>query len=128
MGSRIVEELELLRTRWPELEYREQGRWVLLPRYSLPETCVQEEVDIAFQIKAGHPGDAPYAFYVRKPIALKNGGGFNKTTDANDPPFSGDWLKFSWRPESWQPAADVREGSNLFNWALTFRERLEQGA
>lgn len=128
MDHRIEEEVELLRTEWPELEYREGGRWVLLPGYSIPDTCVQDEADVAFQIKAGHPGDAPYGFYVRKPLDLADGDSFTNTTAVNDPPFSGDWLKFSWQPEDWQPSANLRAGSNLYNWALTFRNRLEQGA
>lgn len=128
MSRRIEEELDLLRTRWGKLGYREEGRWVLLPGYSLPDCCVQDEADIAFQIKAAHPGDAPYGFYVCKPIELVGGAGFKRTSPANDPPFLGEWLKFSWAPADWQPSADLRAGSNLLDWALSFRERLAQGA
>lgn len=124
--QRIAEELELLRSRWPDLEYREPGRWVLLPRYSTPDTCIQDQVAIVFQIKAQHPGDAPYGFYVRKPIERQDGRGFLRTTDAKDPPFEGPWVKFSWRPVEWRPAATAREGSNLYDWALTFWERLAE--
>lgn len=127
MDARIAEELGLLRERWANLDYREQGRWVLLPGYSLPDTCVQDESDVAFQIKAGHPGDGPYAFYVKRPIDLQGDGSFQKTTDASDPPFSGEWLKFSWRPENWRPAGNPREGSNLYDWAVSFWNRLSEG-
>ncbi|MEX2381221.1 MAG: E2/UBC family protein [Opitutales bacterium] len=128
MKDRVTEELDLLQQHWPELVYEEAGRWVLLPRYITPDTCVEHEVRLCFQIKPGHPGAAPYGFYVAQPITLEAGGQFGSTTSATEPPFEGKWLKFSWSPADWRPGATVRSGSNLVTWAHSFGERLAQGA
>jgi hypothetical protein len=127
MKKRLKEEIERLREYWPDLTYREGDRWVLLPRYGTPDTCEQDTVSVCFQIPVGHPGAAPYGFYVQQPITRVGGGGFNNTTTTNEPPFDGQWLKFSWRPADWRPASNIRSGANLTDWALTFRERLAQG-
>ena len=68
MEERIAQELELLRKHWPDLEYVEEGRWVRLPRYSLPKGWNRSETDVAFQILPGYPGTPPYGFYV--PVGL----------------------------------------------------------
>ena len=35
MDERIVKELELLKTKYPDLQYKEEGRWILIPAYHL---------------------------------------------------------------------------------------------
>ena len=127
MSGRIQAEIELLRQVWADLEYREEDRWVLLPHYSTPETCIEAEVAVCFQIKPGHPGDPPYAFCVRSPVTPKGGGGFRRTSPSSDPPFAGEWIKFSWSPEGWRATADLKNGSNLLNFARSFRDRLAEG-
>lgn len=127
MSSRIEDELTLLRGTWPDIEYRKDGRWVLLPSYSMPGTCAQPDAAVCFQIKPGHPGDPPYAFYVRSPISPRGGGGFQRSSPSSEPPFPGEWIKFSWSPEGWRATADPRNGSNMLNFALSFRDRLQEG-
>lgn len=128
MDERLKKEVELLSNRWPEAIYREEGRWVFLPEYQTPDTIAQEAVDICFQVRPDHPGNAPYGFYAKKPISLESGEEFDNVTQANDPPFDGEWLKFSWKPADWSPGSTVKAGSNLVNWAHTFHDRLEQGS
>ena len=129
MDERIQQELALLRGPYPELEYREEGRWVLLPAYPLPEgVWKQMEVSLAVQFPAGFPGNAPYGFHVGPPPELKAGGKINNITTSSQPPFAGTWLKFSWSMQEWRPTADLRSGSNMLNFILTIERRLEEGA
>jgi hypothetical protein len=100
---------------------------VLLPGYQTPDTIAQDAVDICFQVRTDHPGTAPYGFYVRKPIRLESGEEFNNVSHANNSPFEGEWLRFSWKPADWSPGSTVKSGSNLVNWAHTFYDRFEQG-
>lgn len=127
MDDRLEEELELLRGRWPKLEYEGNGKWVLLPGYPMPHPIEQEKSAVCFQVNDGHPRQAPYSFWVRKPIDLKSGQSFNNVKDRNDPPFEGDWLQFSWRLDDWKPGPAPKEGSNLVNWADSFHNRLKEG-
>jgi hypothetical protein len=37
-------------------------------------------------------------------------------------------MKFSWDAPAWRPTQDVEQGSNMLNYALTFTDRLKEGA
>ena len=128
MTERLRQEIELLLSRFPELEYREEDQWVLLPTFRMPAGLWDQcQVRVAFHIPAGYPGQKPYGFYVSPRILLRGGGQPNNVTDSNEPPFGGDWRKFSWDAPSWRATADVKSGDNLLNWVLTFTKRLEEG-
>jgi len=129
MSERIDQELTLLRRYFSDLEYREDGGWVLLPRHPLSSTLWNRaECAIAFQIPQGYPGNKPYAFYAQPVLELKSGASVDRSTVSQEPPFGGQWLKFSWEMLEWRPTADLQSGSNLLNFVLTFKDRLEQGA
>lgn len=129
MKERIEEELRLLRQEYPDLEYREEGRWIRLPRYRLPPGIWnREETEVCFQIPDAYPGQAPYGFYVPGGLLLK---------DTNQPPnnygpaatpFPGSWCRFSWQHDNWRATADVKSGSNLLNFVRTFKDRFKEGA
>lgn len=129
MPTRISQELELLRGVFPKLEYSEAGHWVLLPEYPLPAGMWNPGVTaLAFQIPPGLPGQAPYGFHLRLPITLASGAELKNTTASAEAPVGGEWLKFSWSPAEWRPTIDLRSGSNMLNWVLSFNERLREGA
>lgn len=127
MEDRLKEELDLLQNRWPELTYKENGRWVLLPEYPIPDTIKQDAAAVCFRVKSNYPQRAPYGFYVRKPIELESGLSFNNVKNTNKPPFDGDWLQFSWKPADWRPGPTVDSGTNLVDWSHSFHKRLKQG-
>lgn len=128
--TRAEAELELLRQFFPNLEYRAEGHWVLLPRYGVPPEggWIQTEVRAAFQMPAGLPGQAPYGFYISPNVTQSSGTAAQNTTPASEPvPWPGPWTKFSWSPESWQPGASVVAGSNMLQFAISIADRLKQG-
>ena len=129
MDDRVQQELALLRRDFPGLEYNGNGRWVLFPRYQIePDIWEQGEVAVCFQIPPGYPGQKPYGFHVSPPVQLKQGGEIRNRTSSTEPPFPGEWAKFSWDLPAWKPTADLQFGSNLLNFALSFRARFDQGA
>lgn len=126
--ERIEAEIDLLLTRYPDLEFRADGRWVHIPRYPLPPGWGAADTRIAFQIPAQYPGTPPYGFYVPVGLAF-NGQRPNNCTENNAPPFGGLWMLFSWQPEAqWVASADLLAGHNLLNWAVGFRQRFAEGA
>lgn len=129
MQERLDQELALLRTRYPDLEYAPAGQWVRIPDYPLGAGWNRAATAIAFQIPVGFPGSPPYSFYV--PSGIAHGGTTpNNYVDPapNQPPFGGGWGVFSWsHTEDWRPTADPRTGSNLLNWALGFSQRFQEG-
>jgi hypothetical protein len=128
MQQRIAEELSLLRTRYPGLEYLENGQWAKISDYPVADGWNPRSTPVVFQILPGHPGTPPYGFYV--PVGLRYQGATpnNYTEPAKQqPPFDGTWGLFSWQPSEWRPAADVRSGANLLNWVLGFATRFREG-
>ena len=129
MTERIREELNLIQQAFPNLVYVEEGRWVCLISYPLPDGWNRAATDVAFQIGDGYPTTPPYGFYVHSGIKFE-GATPNDYTDtvSYEPPFEGTWGQFSWTPNEWKPAGDVRRGSNLLKWSRGFADRFQEGA
>lgn len=129
MSERIQNELALLRTVFDSLEYRPEGHWVRLGAYAVPAGIwALSTIEVAFQIPAGLPGEAPYGFYVRPNLTLAAGGSPNNYTYPAPTAFGGDWGKFSWILDPWAPQAEIAAGSNMLDFALSFHSRLKEGA
>lgn len=130
MHERIQQELRLLRQRWPDLEYREEGNWARIPSYALPNGWNREVTEVAFAIPVGYPGTPPYGIYVPSGILFGGARPKDYTEPAPaQPPFGGTWGIFSWAPGDgqWRPAAEPVSGSNLVNWVLGFAVRFREG-
>ena len=127
MQERIDQELALLRQRYPDLEYCQQGHWIRIPDYRLPAGWNRSFTDVAFQVPVGYPGAPPYG--ICTPVGLRfNGESPDNCTLADPiPPFGGAWMRFSWQPDGWQPTANLTAGSNLLNWVVGFAERFREG-
>lgn len=129
MVERIEAEMTLIRQRFPDVVYQDEGRWVYLPSYPLPEGWNREATDVAFQISEGYPAAPPYGFYVPSGICFQGSTPDNYTDPAaSQPPFGGSWGFFSWAPIVWKPTADAPKGSNLLQWAKGFEDRFQEGA
>lgn len=128
MLTRIDEELQLLRTRFPTLEFMAAGNWVRLKSFRLPAGWNRSITDVAFQIVPSP--QAPYGIYV--PAGLQfNGTRPNNYSEpvANVPFTDTSWGLFSWAfgDGEWQPATTAAGGSNYLNWALGFAHRFAEG-
>jgi Prokaryotic E2 family E len=130
-AERLEQELALLRSAYPDLEYRlvEGAHWVRIPTYSVPSGWAYKgsgvaTAEIAFQIPT-QAGQAPYAFYVRPAITLVVGDTPSNYTATATTPWGDDFAQFSWSPhEPWVPKTDIRAGANMHNFAHSFVERL----
>ena len=92
MQDRIQAELALLREPYPNMEYQAEGRWFLIPAYSLPKGWNRETTDIAFQVDESYPCAHPYGFFVRSGILFQGATPGNyQDTVPNQPPFEGPW-------------------------------------
>jgi len=129
MNGRIKKELDLLRRRYPDLEYHDDSQWVKIPAYPLSEGWDRTPTDVAFQIQLQYPGTPPYGIYVPAGITFKGEKPNDYTEPAgNQPPFGGSWGVFSWTIEGqWRATSDLVTGSNLSNWVSSFADRFSQG-
>lgn len=131
---RITDELEVLRKIWGEMDHVNCNGddWFLIHHYKLPpgwfiENEQKEEIPVSFLIVAAYPGAQPYGFLT--PIGLNCKGQTPKNISAPSkaPPFDGQWVQFSWQPETWAATADIHSGSNLLAWSRSFGHRFREG-
>lgn len=129
MTERVQEEVELLRTVYRDLEYRQEAdvHWVRISSYAVPEGWSDAKVEVAFQIPASI-GQAPYAFRVRPGLQLAGRGQINNYTYPVTTPWGDDWGQFSWSPITWVPKEDIRAGANMLDFVGSFADRLREGA
>lgn len=131
MDERLERELALLRTYFPQLEYREDGRWIRIPGYAVPaDLWAPGQVTVACHFQPLHPGQAPYGIWVQPGLRLKTTGQLSTdhySEPAGDIPLGGTWGKFSFSPVSWHPTDDLASGDNMLNFILSFRDRLLAG-
>lgn len=130
MQERISQELALVRRRFPDLEYKEEGRWVRIPAYPLPEGWDRPSTDVAFQIPVEYPGTPPYGIYTPAGLTYKGVRPDNYSEPApTQPPFPGTWGIFSWMAleGQWRRTTDLVTGSNLLNWLMGFADRFREG-
>jgi hypothetical protein len=132
MTDRLAKELAILKSVFPDAEFldKESG-WFRIPRFTVQHGgWKQSEVSVCFQVPAGYPGDAPYAFWVSPllRIAGTDAAPSNNYQEPSPTPFPGIWGKFSWSQDAgWKPGANPVAGSNLLNFVLTFRDRFREG-
>jgi hypothetical protein len=130
MQERIDQEIALLRSRFPELEYWPEGQWVRIPFYPLPEGWKRNSTEVAFQIPASYPAGPPYGIYVPAGLLFQGARPDNYNEPApTQPPFPGSWGIFSWSTidGQWRATADLSSGYNLMNWVRGFADRFHQG-
>jgi len=126
MTERIQEELELIRSFFPDLEYREQEHWVRIPAYPVPEAWGVTASEVAFKMPPGLPNEPPYGFWVHPPLALPGGGVPTNTSGPIATGFGDGWQQYSWAPEVWNPAEEVRQGTNMLDFARSIGDRLKE--
>lgn len=129
MEERIRQELALLRTRYPDLDYEPNGQWVRIPVYKLPPDWNLATTAVVFQMPVGYPGTPPYGIYAPAGLLFKGEKPNNYQEPApSQPPFGGSWGIFSWGPDGpWRATADIISGSNLLNWVQGFADRFRDG-
>lgn len=130
MKQRLEAELKLLREYYPDLEYKEErGHWIKLPNHKLPEGWNHNEIPVAFEMKDAYPGTPPYGIYAPADLTFRGHAPNNANTSPPQPPFEGKWILLSWSPADgqWKPTADLRTGSNLFQWVRGFGKRFAEG-
>jgi hypothetical protein len=129
MTERIDQEVALLQTAYPGLEWRADAFWARIPEYPVPPgPWTLAVIEVAFRIPPGLPGEAPYAFQVRPGLESTVGGAIgNYAYPVSNPCFGEGWGQFSWSPEEWAPHSEIRRGSNMFTFVRSFADRLKEG-
>jgi hypothetical protein len=134
MRVRFQQELEILRASYSDVEHKEHNGedWFKLPAHPFPEGWFINDVPITaapivFKVSSGYHAQEPYGFLAPAGISF-NGTAPTNASAANEVPFDGSWVQFSWAPDgTWTPTNDPSRGSNLQSWVWSFSTRLKQG-
>jgi hypothetical protein len=127
MSERIAAELELIRSHYPRLDFREADRWASIPDYPLPTDWGRgKQTEIAFQVPADLFAQEPYGFWVRPPLQLPGGGDPSNSSGPVSTGFGEGWQQFSWSPDGWRPGPELRSGTNLLDFVCSFASRLRE--
>lgn len=124
--DRVQAELDLIRSQFPSLEFREDDFWARIPDYPLPDGWEREETEIAFQMPRDLFGQEPYGFWVRPQLRLPGGGIPSNSEFPVATRFGEGWQQFSWSPDGWQPGPEPRGGSNMLDFVRSFARRLAE--
>lgn len=129
MSERIAQEVALLMAAYPEMEWRPHDCWARIARYPVPSTIwTVDSTEVAFQLPAQLPGQAPYGFWVKPDLTLRSGGAINNYSYPVVTPFGPGWGQFSWAPDTWRPGATAREGTSMLDFVRSFADRLREGS
>jgi hypothetical protein len=129
MNERIEQELALLRSVYPGIEWHPDSLWLVVPSYVLPDGIWDHsEIELAIQMPPNLPGQQPYGFWVRPNLTLKNGKAPENYSFPVQVPLGEDWGQFSWAPITWEPQADIAAGSNMLNFVRSIADRLREAS
>jgi len=98
--NRVEQEMELVRTVFPDAEERPEGgqHWVRIPTYPLPGGIfVDPQAELVFRVPL-QAGEAPYGFWLRPAPQLRSGEQFGNYSHPAVTPWGSDWGQFSWSP------------------------------
>jgi len=126
MTDRLAQEIALVRTAFTDLEFLQDGLWARVPAYPLPEGWGRESAEIAFQFRRDSIAEEPYGFWLRPPLSVPGGGAPTNSSGPVATGFGEGYQQFSWAPDSWEPAHDLRCGTNMLNWVRSFGKRLAE--
>ena len=113
MHERVRQEIELLRTRHPELSNGEELNWVMLELLLPKDRFNKPRSKALFIIPPGYPNTGPDNFFVEADLRLKDGSMPPAFNLGGSPPVAGSWGYFSWHPNGWRPSATIEAGDNL---------------
>jgi hypothetical protein len=127
--DRLQRDLDLVRGRYPEVEFREEGQWVFLPHYPVSPGWKERAYAVCFQIRPGYPDIGPYGINVSPPPEREDGAALQSYSLNPEPrpPFPGEWGRFSWEVDGWKATANLVSGSTLLSFIESIRKRFEEG-
>ena len=126
MQDRIIQEIALLKEKFPNLQHGENYDWVMVPDFPLCDGYNRKSTKLLFLIHNTYPHTAPDCFYVEIGLRLINGNMPSNYNEEMNVPVGGNWGYFSWHPEIWQPTDQIEEGDNLLSFVKVVNLRLRE--
>ncbi len=126
MKERIIKEIELLRTKYANLQHGQDNDWIMIPDFPLPEGWNRQQTKLLFLIPPTHPHAPPDNFYVESGLKLNDGNPISNYSEGAGVPIGGTWGCFSWHAEIWHPSDNIEDGDNLLTFVRAVNIRLRE--
>ncbi|MGH9921781.1 MAG: E2/UBC family protein [Nitrososphaerales archaeon] len=127
MIERRLQEVELLRKQYGELEHGTSVEWILFKKFKLPLGWDREFTELFVLVPAGYPSTPPDNFFVPVGFKLANGQKIDAYTEPH-PHIGRQWGQFSYHiiDGEWRPANNILEGDNLQTFMIKVLDRLKE--
>lgn len=126
MSERLLAEIELVRTEYPDLEFQPEDLWARIAAYPVPPGWGRERTELAFRAPTDVFAQEPYGFWIRPELALPGGGAPSNSSGPVETGFGEGWQQFSWSPDGWKPGPEPCSGTNLLDFVHSFARRLRE--
>jgi hypothetical protein len=126
LQERAVQEIAVLKEKYPNLEHGGNYDWVMIPDFPLPNGYNRKNTKLLFLIPLTYPHVAPDCFYVEVGLRLVNGNFPSNYNEHMNVPVGGSWGYFSWHPEIWRPVDDYHKADNLVSFIKAVNLRLRE--
>ncbi|MGQ0791476.1 MAG: E2/UBC family protein [Nitrosopumilaceae archaeon] len=124
MIERRLQEIKLLQKKYGDLEYGQNGEWVLFKKLPLPLGWNKTETELLIIVPAGYPSTPPDNFFVPVGFKLANGNPINAYTESH-PHLDRSWGQFSYHIDGeWKPGKEILDGDNLLTFMIKVEQRL----
>lgn len=125
--SRVDDEVDLVRARFPTAEVDPHGQWVLVPDVALPTGWSMDSTPVLVEVPQGYPSTPPDNFYTSPDLKLASGAVPANTSGIrvfDETP----WLQFSFHVEAadWRPHAEIANSHTLVTYLEGVLQRLEE--
>ena len=125
--SRILQEVELVRRDFSEVEVTPDFLHILVRNFPLPPGVFnRSSTTFLIVVTAAFPTAPPDNFFVDAGLRTASGETLNNYSEPvvkQDTP----WGQFSWHPKDWRPAAEIEAGDNLRTFITSCNSRLQEG-
>ena len=126
MIERRLQEVELSRNQYGDLEYVPNVEWILFKKFKLPPGWNRDVTELLVIVPAGYPSTPPDNFFVPVGFKLANGQPINAYTESHTH-IGRQWGQFSYHIDGeWRPASNILEGDNLQTFMLKVLDRLKE--
>lgn len=107
LPKQLQAEVEALRSEGKKVELVEEAGWafIKISDYPLPPGYSHASTTLLLKFPLSYPNGRPELFWTDRDVTLADGG-IPASADVFETYLGQEWRRFSWHPQTWNPARD----------------------